>query len=93
MWLDYAICHELRGQAGPTSQTYLDGRNLATDDGRARRVSDEVVDQGLRRPLLDNAAGNVAWLNTRKPVRQGGPLISPAWLQPWVVLLGQSMHG
>ena len=36
-------------------------------------VPDEVVDQELPRPLLDNAAGSVAWRYTREPVREEVP--------------------
>jgi hypothetical protein len=36
-------------------------------------VPDEVVDQELPWPLLDNAAGSMAWRYTREPVRRGGP--------------------
>jgi hypothetical protein len=46
-------------------------------------VPDEVVDQELPWPLMDNAAGSVASRCTREPVRRGSLLISPVWLQPW----------
>ena len=59
--------HQTRDTASPVDNV----RSPEPTDLMA--VPDEVVDQGLPRPLLDNAAGSVAWRYTREPVRRGGP--------------------
>jgi hypothetical protein len=38
-------------------------------EGRARRVPNERVDRGLRRPLPDKTAGIAIWLDAREPRR------------------------
>jgi hypothetical protein len=68
-------------------------RSRMPEESRARRVRDEVVDQGPPRPLPDNTAGIAIWHDARKPRRRTDLIRKSPWVRDPTRNLSQLSHG